>query len=305
MSTSTQSRNPASKTEAPAATGGKAKAKVLTREAADQVKRALTALPAMLADSPEDALKAARMIVGTCVDANPTRLVNVGLSTIDAAKLAHGDLPPRMLLSIYGVGKAKKGEQEAKAAGNLAALAGAEVDELPAPRTTSVQPAQQHKLSAATKKASDRPRAEPKAEDPKVASRRTLVERARVDDDRKNLSRPAASETYGKALDLAEKRFITDGPTFSTNGYLSGVTVPGKSEYVYVDQDGVGWLLRKAEDGKLWVFDLLVRDTAGALRIEQIDGPPCGKSSYAALEQLEGGYDAAKDKRKGSGAKAS
>lgn len=272
----------------------KKSSKVLAKAQGEQLKAAVLGLPGLLVDDPGQAIEAARAVIGICMDVNPVRLTQLGLATTHAARLAHADMTPVELLGAYGVDKAPKDKKD-QAAANLAEL----TDKAPA---VNLRSPKQHKLSAAGR----RPAAAPKPEDPKVGERKALVARARFAPDGK-LTVKDGTEAQGKALDEAEKRFIATGPVYSTNGYLSGVTVAGTakgdSQYVYVI-DGCGWLLYKDGTGDkdhAWVMHLLVRDPEGALRIEVIEEPACGKSSYSALEAVSGGYDASQDKRRPEG----
>jgi hypothetical protein len=260
------------------------KAKVITKQQADQVKRAIAALPGLLAENPSDAMKAAEAIVGICVDANPARLGNIGIPAVDAASLAHGSMTPVQVLGKFGVGKASDA-LKAQATANLAEL----VER--APRQTVKPPATQHKLSDAKRKAEAAAKV-----DPKVAERRATIDKrheecareaARSQDSRKR----TATEKEKAALELAEKKWIAAGTVWSGNGYRSGASgLDPKGESC------VGWLMQKSPDRTQWVMDLIGFDGDQAV-VLLIDEPASHKSYYGVLEAWGEGYSREHDKR--------
>jgi hypothetical protein len=269
------------------------KAKVITKQQADQVKRAIAALPGLLAENPGDAMKAAEAIVGICVDANPARLGNIGIPAVDAASLAHGSMTPVQVLGKFGVGKASDATK-AQATANLAEL----VER--APKQTVKPPATQHKLSDAQRKADAAAKV-----DPKVAERRATIDKlhgqfaAEVAKSASARQRPA-TEKEKAALELAEKKWIAGGVQWSGNGYRSGTSgldPKGESCYVFVDDDGMGWLMQKSPDRSQWVMDLLGFDSDGKAVVLEIDEPASAKSYYAVLEAWGEGYSREHDKR--------
>jgi hypothetical protein len=275
-------------TKAPA----KERAKVITKEQADQVKRAFSALPQLLADNPQDAMKAAETIVGVTIDANPARLTNLGIPTVDAASLAHGAMTPVQLLGKFGVGRASEA-QKAQCTANLAEL----VER--APKQVVKAPATQHKLSDAKRAAEKKA-----AEDPKVGERRATLDKrheefAREAGKTADGEKRPATEKEKAALELAEKKWIAAGTVWSGNGYRSGASgldPKGESCYVFVDDDGQGWLMQKSPDRSRWVMDLLgfAGDAAVVLLIDE---PAGHKSYYGVLEAWGAGYSREHDKR--------